>query len=52
MDHLWHGDEFALRYHMMLLDESESLITNFDEGTMNHKEIDMVFLHADYQAYQ
>ena len=34
------GDEFDLRYDMIVLDESESL-NNFDKGTMNHNEIDI-----------
>ena len=31
------GDEFDLRYDMIVLDESESLMNHFDEGTMNLK---------------
>ena len=35
------GDEFDLRYDMIVLDESESLMNHFDEGTVTHKEIDI-----------
>ena len=31
------GDEFDLRYDIIVLDKSESLMNHFDKGTMNHK---------------
>ena len=30
-------DDFDLRYDTIVLDNSESLMNNFDEGAMNHK---------------
>ena len=40
------GDEFDLRYDMIVLDEIESVMNNFDEGAMTHKEIEIwYFLH-------
>ena len=35
------GDEFDLRYDMIVLDKSESLTNHFDEGTMNHTTIEI-----------
>ena len=45
------GDEFDLRYDMIVLDESESLMNHFDEGTMNHKEIDIGFFFTQFIKY-
>ena len=34
-------DECDLRYDMIVLDESAGFMNNFDEGVMNHKEIEI-----------
>ena len=34
-------DKFDLRYDMIVLDESAGFMNNFDEGVMNHKEIEI-----------
>ncbi|MFM7990027.1 MAG: hypothetical protein ACKPKO_63005 [Candidatus Fonsibacter sp.] len=38
-DDVLNGDGFNLRYNMIILDESESLLAHFDEQTMSGKEI-------------
>ena len=38
-DDVLNGEGFNLRYDMIILDESESLIAHFDEQTMSGKEI-------------
>ena len=46
------GDEFDLRYDMIVLDKSESLMNHFDKGTMHHKEIEiLVFLDTNQQVH-
>ena len=40
------GDEFDLRYDMIVLDEIESVMNHFDEGAMNHKDIDIWFFFS------
>ncbi|MFM7987721.1 MAG: hypothetical protein ACKPKO_51260, partial [Candidatus Fonsibacter sp.] len=38
-DDVLSGEGFQLRYDMIILDESESLLAHFDEQTMSGKEI-------------
>ncbi len=38
-DDVLNGEGFQLRYDMIILDESESLLAHFDEQTMSGKEI-------------
>jgi hypothetical protein len=40
-DEVVSGAAFELDYDMIVLDESESLLCHFDEGTMQYKEIDI-----------
>ena len=40
-DSIQYGSEFDLCYDMIVLDESESLLNHFDEGTMKRKEIEI-----------
>jgi hypothetical protein len=40
-DSIRYGSEFDLCYDMIVLDESESLLNHFDEGTMKRKEIEI-----------
>jgi hypothetical protein len=45
-------DDFDLRYDTIVLDESDSLMNHFDEGTMNHQEIVIwVFLYRNHQVH-
>ena len=44
------GAGFELSYDLIVLDESESLMSHFDEGTMNKKEIEIVILQRDCEA--
>ena len=38
-DDVLDGEGFQLKYDMIILDESESLLAHFDERTMTRKEI-------------
>ena len=40
-DDVLSGEGFNLKYDMIILDESESLLAHFDEQTMSGKEIGM-----------
>ena len=45
------GKGFELSYDLIVLDKSENLMSHFDEGTMNKKEIEIwFFLQRDYEA--
>ena len=45
------GDVFDLRYDMIVLDESESLMNHFDERTMNHKAIKIWYFFTQIIKY-
>ena len=45
------GDEFDLRYAMIVLDESWSLMNKFDEGAMNHKTIEIWYFFTQIIKY-
>ena len=44
-------DDFDLRYDMIVIDECESLMNHFDEGTMNHKEVDICYFFTETIKY-
>ena len=44
-------DDFDLRYDMIVIDECESLMNHFDEGTMNHKEVDIWYFFTETIKY-
>ena len=41
MGNFMNGNEFDLRYDMIVLDDNEIWMNNFDNGTMNHNGIDI-----------
>ena len=43
-----HGNEFKLRYDMIVLDESDSLMNHFDEGTVTHTEIEIWYFFTNH----
>ena len=48
---LINDDDFDLRYDMIVIDECESLMNHFDEGTMNHKEVDIWYFFTETIKY-
>ncbi|MFM7989735.1 MAG: hypothetical protein ACKPKO_61525, partial [Candidatus Fonsibacter sp.] len=46
-----YGGPFELSYDLIVLDESESLMSHFDEGTMNNKDVETRFFFNEIMKH-